>query len=191
MSKFYVNQIRHPDEAGRLRVAGAEWSEHRHGVVGVIAFIGALAGVALIIGGVVVILANGRQAGALLVPPTLVLIALYFSSHLLMWRTRSLLLNVDGTIETPYGFAYRRWWKSIEGDHAYIATFELRQWSNGYSVNIYSNGGDIVHLADKLPEFQAHKIAVQLNLALRDMRASYRVTAEVSPDYDEAVQPIY
>ncbi|UPT97739.1 hypothetical protein J4G48_0006480 [Bradyrhizobium barranii subsp. apii] len=51
--------------------------------------------------------------------------------------------------------------------------------------------GDIVNLADRLPEFQAHKIAVQLNLALRDMRVSYRAAADVSSRDEEATQPIY
>lgn len=87
---------------------------------------------------------------------------------------RQVTFAADGSIRTPYGYAYRGGDQSIAGDHRYITSIESRPMreSKLFEVIVTTEYGALFPLSTNLPEQVAFKVAVLLTRNLRDLRAA-------------------
>lgn len=95
-------------------------------------------------------------------------------------RQRMFVFHRDGHMEAPFGFqAYAARHKSVPGHHAEVKNIEARQTAShlearetpfSHGVVLIKENGDIAYVAGRLHRDNAHKLAVQLTLALFDLR---------------------
>ena len=161
---FEWQPLRERDADGRLVAAGVRWSEHRE-----LAQAGCLSLAVLVcMAGAGTFLVSG-MGGALVLGLG---IWLWRCSFRLSGRQRELLFRPDGSMKAPLGFAhYQESCREILGHNADIVSIEMRKEGAGdIRVVMFFRGGDVVHAAGSLLPDEAHKIAVQLTLALVELR---------------------
>lgn len=85
---------------------------------------------------------------------------------------RGISFERDGRIRNRGGWL--NWLTLIDGvrNHADIASIEVTKTEEGFGVAIYTTGGGTEIISENLSEAQARLAAVQLTIALREMRAS-------------------
>ena len=162
--------IRIRDAGGRLVAAGARWSEHRD-----FAEAGCLALAVLVClagaGALVVSLIDGSPA---IVGLLLLGLGIWLArrSVRIAGSTRELVFDREGGMKAPLGFAhYQAYCREITGHHADIVSIETRnQGAGDLRVVMYFRSGNVVYAAGRLQRDEAHRLAVQLSLALAELR---------------------
>lgn len=192
--KYYVEPIRETDSDGRrLMQSGAGWSEERlwltYPGISVFNFLMACCVLTTIIGAI-----NSKDhtlwmfvAGTL----TVISVGLWLLCNQFGQSEAIVVFHADGTIETPNGLPSHHFTKAIGGNHADIVSIESRRLSHphelqtqhsiDYEVRMFFASGSIISVAVNVPADEAHKIAVQLTAALRDMRQSQANAHRVRP----------
>jgi hypothetical protein len=104
-------------------------------------------------------------------------------------RWRSLFFMADGSNRAPDGFTRHRGYGAMPYRQSEINSFEVlgsREplWHPVHIVAAYLRNGDVMHVAARLTAVEAHKVAVELNNALAEMRAhrARRALASAIPD---------
>ncbi|WP_375415555.1 hypothetical protein [uncultured Bradyrhizobium sp.] len=88
------------------------------------------------------------------------------------WRYRSIIFKKGGEMIAPQGFPSAETFHTIEGfDFRSIRTIEKYRnpLAGGFDVNLFLHKGDMITVALALHDAAAHKVAVQLNQAWREM----------------------
>lgn len=153
-------------DTGRLAATGCRWEESRAwletpvgilvavplavaiaGLVGLLVTSSKLLSFFAVLGG----LAAAAAIGAITNP--------------LMLRSRNLLFHDDGSVTEEHRGKPYVWEKTRHADVLSIEAVEKM-------VVIYTQGGDSIRVAQDLKPWQAHKLAVQLTLALKALRES-------------------
>jgi hypothetical protein len=161
---FEWQPLRERDVDGRLLAAGVRWSENR----GVAEALCLSLAVLVCMAGAGTILVSGI-GGALVLGLG---IWLWRSSFRIAGCKRELVFHRDGGMKAPLGFAhYHESCREILGHNADIVSIEMRKEGAGdIRVVMFFRSGDVVHAAGSLLPDEAHKIAVQLTLALAELR---------------------
>lgn len=181
MAKFTTRFHREHDEQGRLTAAGFYWTETRWwvGIPAALLFIG---------GGIVAVIVAATSPYEDLIPALFLclceLVAAWTINEVFGQRACAVIFEQGGVIDTPFGFPGYRLRRRMNGSHANISSIERVQLTPQYfAVHIYSVGGDAIHLASSSNLWDAHKIVVQVNRALEEIRAaSSAARLNVSPD---------
>jgi hypothetical protein len=104
-------------------------------------------------------------------------------------RWRSLFFLADGSNRAPDGFARHRGLVAMPYHQREINSFEVLASREPlrhpvHIVAAYLRNGDVMHVAARLTAVEAHKVAVELNSALAEMRAhrARRALASTLPD---------
>lgn len=92
---------------------------------------------------------------------------------------RELLFYRDGSTEAPYGLAFYPRHTSVSGHHADLVSIEARSVATNqqaqhtnhtHGVVLFKRNGDMTYAAKCLHPDEAHKVAVQVMLALTELR---------------------
>jgi hypothetical protein len=92
---------------------------------------------------------------------------------------RQLLFYRDGSIEATFGLAFYPRHTSVSGHHADLVSIEARSvatrqqaqhTNHTHGVILFKRNGDMTYVAKHLHPDEAHKVAVQMMLALTQMR---------------------
>lgn len=165
--EFDWTPIRERDADGRLTAAGLQWTEQRRTAFGILVVISAIA----LIGAVPTLLvgASGATWGLF----TLVACAMAIA-RLTPARKRALIFHEDGRTSAPFGFAHHpRRYREVYGTNANVVSIEARGHRNEpHHVAMYARNGDVAYVAGRLESDNAHRVAVQLTLALAELRES-------------------
>ncbi len=161
-----------------LDASGVEWTESRDGIEGLV-FVLVMAG--LVSGALVLFFTplfgkdwwKAACVGLALLSPYR-----WARGMEIAGTPRQLLFHRDGRIAAPLGFAaYAAKHRSVTGHHDNIASIEARHMAfkgastpNTHGVVLYSRDGDIANVAMHLLPDDAHKVAVQMTLALTELR---------------------
>lgn len=99
---------------------------------------------------------------------------LIVSAWRLPGRTRALIFHQNGSTNAPYGFAHsHRSHRYVTGHNADFVSIEARgHGPTMCDVVLFTRCGETVYVAGWLHRDSAHKIAVQLTLALAELRES-------------------
>lgn len=110
---------------------------------------------------------------------------------------RELVFYRDGTIEAAWGLAFYPRHTSVSGHHADIVSIEARSvvppqqqqhTSHAHGVVLFKRNGDTTYVAKCLHPDQAHKVAVQVMLALTELREDMASDARQSATRQQAPQ---
>lgn len=170
MSRFSWHPIRERDENGDLLAAGLQWAEERDVALAGYWLAGA---VLLFVGTAALLLWLAGKGGLLLVLACFGVVAwLIVSARRLPGRTRALVFHQDGSTSAPYGFNhYHHSHRHITGHNSNFVSIEARgQGSTMCDVVLFTRCGETVYVAGWLHRDSAHKVAVQLTLALAELR---------------------
>lgn len=110
----------------------------------------------------------------------------------LMGRVRrGISFERDGRVRNRGGLL--NWLATIGGvrDHADIASIEVTKTEQEFGVAIYTTWGGTVMLSEALSEPQARLAAVQLTIALREMRASLSSIQAAQQPHGTAQQAVW
>jgi hypothetical protein len=173
--RFEWHPIRSRDEDGHLMAAGVQWTERRE-----VAEIGWTLLVIACFGTAVGVLVSFAMTGA---TPTgvwtiaaLIVACVYcvYRACRVPGRRRALIFHRDGRTTAPFGFAhYRRRFRELSAHNAEFVSIEARgQQEAGSDVLVFTRCGDVVYAGGRLDPDHAHKVAVQLTLALSELRES-------------------
>ena len=167
MLGFDCKPIRERDADGRLTAAGLQWTEQRCLAFGVPIQVGTWA----LLGGIAALHAGASGPGWTMLGLTACTTAFI---RLVPGRTRALIFHDDGRTSAPFGFAHHpRRYREVSGTNANVASIEARgQGSDPHYVAMYSRSGEVAYVAGRLEADNAHKVAVQLTLALAELRES-------------------
>lgn len=193
MSQCEVTKIREFDADGNLQKAGLHWVETRNGFVQ----IGTMTMVACAFAFILTVGATsdtyGQRSGGAAVM-FLITLGLFVIGALLFRhqsRKGATVFHRDGTIETPFGLPGYRERTKVGGSHVNIMSIESKAFSQTSMVLVYSVGGDTVCLAEGLTVVDAHKVAVQLVIALTEIRQSLADGTERNGPALPSVRPAY
>jgi hypothetical protein len=161
-----------------LDATGVEWTESRDGIEGLI-FVLMMAG--MVSGALVLFFTPAFGSDwwkAACVGLALMSSYRWARGMEIAGTPRQLLFHRDGSIAAPLGFAaYAAKHRSVTGHHDNIASIEARHMAfkgsstpNTHGVVLYSRDGDIADVAMHLLPDDAHKVAVQMTLALTELR---------------------
>lgn len=177
---FTCNRIEKRTADRRIARVGVEWTENRERADNLIF---ALMLLSVMAGGVVLFIVTGFVKAKLVSAGIglLLMSAPFWAVRInVKGKPRQLVFERDGRMLAPLGFqTYANWCKSIDGTIADIVSIETRnlaERANGngsihtYSVVLAKRDGTIVYVARHLLPDEAHKVAVQLNIALKDLR---------------------
>lgn len=180
---FECRRIDQVDGKRGVVATGVAWSEVNpwvEGLSGLRDVLIAVVGIVVMTGGIFAAIAQG--------PAWLILaaggIGLIIYAHVSQpfefgRRPRALIFHRDGRVEAPQGFPFFERTREMSRPHGEIASIEARQIVTGeaakltayrYGVVVYLRSGGVIYVARRLDEFEAHKVAVQLSLALGDIR---------------------
>jgi len=169
--RFEWRTVREHDADGRLAAAGAEWTEERAAVAStllvlvVISFI--MLGFALII-----MMLSGEGQAVVLALAAIIAISVR-AMRTMRGRRRALVFHRDGRTTAPHGFAhYPRRFTEITGTNAEFVSIEARGPEFGANVLIFTQSGGVFYAGKHLHHDDAHRVGVQLTLALRELRES-------------------
>jgi len=172
MLGFDWKPIRERDAEGRLTAAGVQWTEMRKGAFGTIITIANLSLMGSMAGCVHQQMfrhSNGNLAALWLLGLCVLCVV---AARLAPGRMRSLVFHADGRTAAPYGLAhYSLRFREMSGHNANIVSIEARAEQSGDAdVVTFSRSGDVAYVAGHLHRDNAHKVAVQLTLALAELR---------------------
>ncbi len=184
---FACNRIEKRRADGRLARVGVEWTENRQGLDNVIfglALLSFMIGVLVLFLLTPMVFLATPSVPARLVSAGVGLVLMssfYWSVRIsVRGRPRQLVFERDGRMLAPLGFdTYADWCKSIDGTIADIASIEARNLAEKHRSDntIHTHGvvlskwnGDLAYVARNLLPEEAHKVSVQLNLALKNLR---------------------
>jgi hypothetical protein len=172
--------IRERDAHGRLQIAGYEWSQRTIWPL--------LYGLFMVVLAALALLALNAAVRSPAIESTLALLVL--AAALAFWayrirrrwkhyhNMRAMLFHADGRIQVPYGFAYHRKPGFLTErrlpDIASIA-------AEGTDVVVYYRSGDKDIIGTFPNRESEHKISVQLQLALTEMRDAIAQAARPQP----------
>ena len=172
--------IRERDRSGALSATGLEWGEARMWLCFPVMLVMACLFIALICFAVMFAKDSVNRIVwfTYFCADGLVVALLYEFIRRFGERANAVIFNADGSIETPFGRPEAWWIKSIDGDHRYILSIEAQHMERKpheqcdplHEVVMYGADGDIILVAHKLTRRDAHKIAVLLTQALKEMR---------------------
>lgn len=164
-------KIRGRDETGRLVTAGYRWDEPRENVKMLVLF----AAIFDFMGGIYVLIAlafvndKGPWIAGLLI-----CVGIYAALHLVMKRfgvrPRAVIFRADGTTSLPFGIPWFRNYHSLGAHLENIVSIEAGSVRGKDEVALFTRGGDIVTLSHFLHPENAHRVAVQLTSALKELR---------------------
>lgn len=172
------------DRNGELTSTGVEWTEGRNWlfylkVLGVVSLVGIT--VACLLG----TLFSHQWMLLLGIAAATTTLGVVLMLEPMPGTARRLVFSRDGSIHAPLGLSYYR--KSVKRLGATIAdvvSFEMKQLVRGgedegtpftHGVVLYKRDGDMTYVASNLHPDDAHKVAVQLTLALVALRADMAV----------------
>ncbi len=177
---FECKRIEERNQAGNLVAVGVEWTEHKEWFDTLMALAMFLC---LLVGLFTMFLVSPFvKQWWFSVGIGLALVVLGFSlfSVEIPGRPRQLLFYRDGRMLAPLGFAaYAARYKSMSGHLADVVSIEARQTASTHDatktaythgVVLFKRGGDVTYIAKHLHPDAAHKVAVQLTLALTELR---------------------
>jgi hypothetical protein len=169
--RFEWRTVREHDADGRLREAGAEWREERAAVASALLVLIIVNFIMLMLA-LIIMLLSGE--GQVVVLALLAIIAISVRTMRTMrGRRRALIFHRDGRTSAPHGFAhYHRRVREITGTHAEFVSIEARGPEFSSSVLIFTGSGGVIYAGRHLHHDDAHRIAVQLTIALRELRES-------------------
>ncbi len=195
---FDVGTIEEWSDDGQLTAIGVEWSECREHLR---KFVFGCMMVSIIAGTITTFLISAfvQQRWLSVVIGLVMMTPIVFFDRLslLPGRPRVLIFYRDGAIEAPLGFsAYAARYRHVSGSIAGISTMEAMQTASrleagetpyNHGVVLTKFDGDLVHVAGHLLPNHAHKLAVQLTLALARLREDMATHAmgesAVQPDH--------
>lgn len=164
--------IREHDEDGLLRAAGYKWSEPALWVFQIFGTAGfVLAGYWLMC------LADRRTPSEFTTLVFLGMIGCMVACAILGSVDRGIAFERNGRISNRGGWVN---WLDLFGrikEHAHIASIEVTKTEQGAGVAIFTTWGGTVMLSEGLSEPAARLAAVQLTMALREMRESLTTVA--------------
>lgn len=163
--------IRERDQSGKLVRSGYQWLERRDATFVPLLF-GFLLPIPGVLYGLFLILIDKQLGFPILLGSALILWLCGRGMRRNTSLPRSLVFGLDGSIDTPQGLpAYanlRRW----EMTHADVVSIEANMYRNNSTVELFKRSGGKEVLAQKLTVDEARQVAVQLNLALAEMRVA-------------------
>lgn len=159
-----MEQIRTRDDQGNLIAAGFMWTEEHEAWKLFLALAGVLA--LLSLPGLLDYFSGRGPLVLGAIPAALAALSLY-ACHRYANHTSALIFHLDGHVEAPFGMPRHRRVRRFKGNHGYTTSIETNRHNQ---VLLYSRGGDIAVLANLRKSNDAHKVAVQLNQALEDIR---------------------
>lgn len=169
--RFEWRTVREHDADGRLIAAGAEWAEERAAVASALLVVIVLSFIMLAFA-LIIMLLSGEGQGVVL--GLLALIALAVRSlRTMRGRRRALVFHRDGRTTAPHGFAHcPRRFTEITGTNAEFVSIEARGPELSSNVLIFTHSGGVIYAGRHLHHDDAHRVAVQLTIALRELRES-------------------
>lgn len=169
LRQFLANRlvIREQDPAGRLAAAGFEWSEpvpNIFAIFGSLAFVGFYFWIRSLFDA-----EASRDFKFLLYMASCV--SLFICGQFGEVR-RGVSFERNGSVRARGGWV--NWLSMLGGiqDHAEITSIEIKKVQHAWAVAIYTNWGGTTILSTRLTEGNARVAAVQLTIALREMRES-------------------
>jgi hypothetical protein len=171
MSRFRCHPIRERDADGHLVAAGVEWAEERDIALAGFWVVGCILGP---IGACALMFHVVDKGGLVFGLVCLGLLAcLIVCARRLPGRTRALVFHEDGSTSAPYGFAHApRSHRRITIHNADFVSIEAQGHPAMCDVVLFTRCGETVYVAGWLHRDSAHKVAVQLTLALAELRES-------------------
>lgn len=176
---FESHRVETRTPEGRIEAIGVAWTEHREGLH-------RLARMAIVISFIIGVFVAGlgmpmnkewwTPAGIGLV---LMLPIFWVEKISIEGTQRELAFYRDGQIEAPYGFAFYPRSTSVSGHYCDLVSIEARHCltnleaqhtNHTHGVILFKRNGDITYVAKHLHPDEAHKVAVQLSLALTELR---------------------
>lgn len=199
---FECHILREERPDGTLGGVGVLWTETRAWLWSLLAVAGGLILPMLMLWSFIelqhqlVVLRTGFVHRASDIPHWLILPALIGLEYICLaelWdrpmRWRSLFFMADGSNRAPDGFTRHRGYGAMPYHQSEINSFEVLAsreplWHPVHIVAAYLRNGDVMHVAARLTAVEAHKVAVELNNALAEMRAhrARRALASAIPD---------
>jgi hypothetical protein len=177
MLGFDWKPIRERDEDGRLLAAGLQWTEMRKGAFGTIITIANLSLMGSMAGCVHQQMFRDSNGGLVALWLLGVCVVCVVAARLAPGRMRALVFHEDGRTSAPYGFAhYSSKYREVYGSNAEFVSIEARSHgpqSSDADVLAYSRTGGVTYVAGHLHRDNAHMVAVQLTLALAELRESF------------------
>jgi len=163
--------VRELDADGRLTAAGAEWTEERAAVASTLLVLLVLSFIILAFALIIMMLSGEGEVAVL------ALLAIIATSvrtmRTMRGRRRALVFHRDGRTSAPHGFAhYPGRFTEITGTNAEFVSIEARGPEFSSNVLIFTGSGGVIYAGRHLRHDDAHRIAVQLTVALRELRES-------------------
>lgn len=159
-------------EQGQLEATSIAWNEACPMIEYFAKFVGLSAMTAWVYFGIVGFATGDIKAWGLSAAAFIVGIVFMALSQV-RWR-RNLVFHRDGTLHAPHGTPNCAGRFICIHEHTQIVSIEAASFSTQDHVDegvlAFMRNGDRLLVADKLVKWEAHKLAVQLTLALQDMR---------------------
>lgn len=177
--RFEWQPIRERDAEGTLIAAGVQWTELRMAAqvtCGIVVMLSFMGGVAAWLAGEVL---KAEDTGMTALTFFAICGGALVGGRRMRGTVRSLVFQRDGRILAPLGFAhYPARFREVDGHIDNIVSIEARgQGLTDCSVVMFARCGDIAYVAGRLHQDSAHKVAVQLTLALAELRESLAAPA--------------
>lgn len=174
MLGFDWKPIRERDVDGRLMAAGVQWTEMRKSAFGLYITVANLSLMGSVGGCAHQQMFRDSNGGVVALWLLGLCVMCVVAARLSLGRMRALIFRADGTTSAPFGFAYySSRYRAMSGTNANLVSIEAR--SDGGAdayVAVYSRNGDVTYVAGHLHPDNAHRVAVQLTLALAELRES-------------------
>lgn len=164
-------KIRRRDASRRLAASGYRWGEPRENVkmlVLVAASLNVMAALCVLIA--LAFMTNKAPWIAGL----LICVAIYGALVLVIqrfgFRPRAVIFCADGTTTLPFGIPWFRKHRALRDHHEAIVSIEAGSVRGKDEVAIFSREGSIITVSRFLHPEDAHRVAVQLTAALKELR---------------------
>ena len=197
---FTCQRIDERDNAGQLTATGVEWTERSlrlEAGMKLLLFVGLLVAVPAVAATFMLAISKGLWA---LVPAAIAAVAFspFFWHHRVTGKgkPRSLIFRRNGTVSAPYGLPNWPKVREISGQQTDVVSFEAGQTLSNLEVQytdyshgvlLYKRDGDMVVVAKHLHPSEAHKVAVQLSIAIAELRAALAIdTARTGVRFTQA-----
>lgn len=167
--------IRERDTGGNLVRAGYSWFEQRDGVMAWALMLMGMCGLGGIVGFIAIFAQRTTNDTILMVAITAACAAaVLFGKRSISrsgWRSRTLVFDANGAITAPEGLAGQAEATRLRATLNDVASIERERYGNASRIMLHTHGGDIIVVGTNIMvQEEAQKVAVQLSLAVKEMR---------------------
>lgn len=170
MHEFSCEARREYNGNGKLTAIVVEWAEQRVVIASAALFF--LIGGALLAVQAPIFAFVSWRAFAWMFGVSIALLWIGFEVRTLSTGHRSLAFLADGTMTAPHGLPRHPAPRTLRTRQPEISTFECWELQWQWLVILYTRQGDAFTIAGGLNQWQAAKVAVQLNAARQELRDS-------------------